>query len=143
MLQDRIQLALSLLKPFNQLRSYKQSMITSLKNQFPYEDKLTEDLEHLGLLKLAEYLVWIPLESFTDLRPLGKGGFATVWLGNIKPFKNKGNLQDEPFALKEVGISMLQEVSRVRVPSAHDISVGAIYSATIIVANRSCSFRPT
>lgn len=78
MAQTRVQQALSLLKPFDQLDYHEQRRINHLKSQFPYDDQLTTHLEHLHLLKLLPYLVWVPYENFRDVQQLAKSGFANV-----------------------------------------------------------------
>ncbi|RUS31476.1 hypothetical protein BC938DRAFT_477740 [Jimgerdemannia flammicorona] len=54
------------------------------KMNFPYYDELPRHLEYLNLQELSRCMTWIPFERFTNVRRLGRGGFATVHRGTIK-----------------------------------------------------------
>ncbi|RUP47419.1 kinase-like domain-containing protein, partial [Jimgerdemannia flammicorona] len=91
-----------------------------------HEDTLRFHLAKLGLLDLADYLVWIPYESFNDVQVLGKGGFSTVYKAWLDSVDSRGFAVLEKadigwkvgfdgemkahFALKEVNLKLIQEV---------------------------------
>ena len=78
MFQNRLQQALSILPPFDQLDRDLQKYISHLKTQFPYDNELSECLTRLGhgLEVLSPYIVWFPYENFVNMVKIGQGGFA-------------------------------------------------------------------
>src|SRR5579862_6956254 len=97
MSQARIQRAVSLLSPFDQLPGRQQGRITLLKDQFPHDDELTNHLNDLHLSVLIQYLVWVPFDNFFEVTRLASGGFSTVWKGTVETKTGK-----KVFALKEI-----------------------------------------
>ncbi|RUP45214.1 hypothetical protein BC936DRAFT_148476 [Jimgerdemannia flammicorona] len=104
MSQARIQHAVSLLTPFDQLPGRQQGRIGLFKDQFPHDDELTNHLTDMHLPVLVQYLVWIPFDNFAEVTRLGNESFSTVW---------KGTVETNVFALKEIDTSMFQEVDYI------------------------------
>ncbi|RUS30509.1 kinase-like domain-containing protein [Jimgerdemannia flammicorona] len=105
---SRIDKALLLLPPFDQLLGSTRDRISRLKHRYPCDDELITHLMHMDprLVALVPYLVWIPYEQFFDVQKVGQGGFATVWKARFKA--NQGF--DVILALKEIDVSFQQEI---------------------------------
>ncbi|RUP48180.1 hypothetical protein BC936DRAFT_144862 [Jimgerdemannia flammicorona] len=106
---SRIDKALLLLPPFDQLLGSTRDRISRLKHRYPCDDELITHLMHMDprLVALVPYLVWIPYEQFFDVQKVGQGGFATVWKARFKA--NQGF--DVILALKEIDVSFQQEMN--------------------------------
>ncbi|RUP49610.1 hypothetical protein BC936DRAFT_142059 [Jimgerdemannia flammicorona] len=98
--------------PFDKLRDDEKEYILKLKRDLPFDDELAQHLAELGLSALLPYLVWIPFSMFIGgIRKLGQGGFATVYKGTLRYTDgDSGKVVKQDFALKEVDVSMLQEI---------------------------------
>lgn len=124
---SRLQHILTLFKPFHELQDWHQKSIKRNKLKFPDPDDKTlkAHLTKLGVPQLADYLCWIPYCQFTEVKELGRGGFARVYKGTIELLDPPGfpwvDLDDltrinhlqgtTHYALKEIGLSMIPEVS--------------------------------
>lgn len=135
---DRLQSVLSRLMPVRDLPLNKRCEILANKMNYPDpgDEIIRKHLITLGAPQLVEYLVWIPYKRFTNIRMLGRGGFATVWRGTVRALDERGIILPEyradimtdgnprvrygegvrpnvaqDLALKELSRSMIPEVS--------------------------------
>ncbi|RUS33464.1 kinase-like domain-containing protein [Jimgerdemannia flammicorona] len=97
----------SLLTPFDRLDRTLKFGIARRKLVFPFDEYLKMHLDSMSLSELANFLVWIPFESFTGVEKKGYSAFGTVWKAALRGHNGK---KDEIFALKEMDTSIFREV---------------------------------
>ncbi|RUP44828.1 hypothetical protein BC936DRAFT_148966 [Jimgerdemannia flammicorona] len=103
---------LSLLPPVNELSPSWRKYIKSIKSQFPFDDKLKQNLSEIGLSTLAPYLAWVPFELLSAVKEVAKGGYARVYRADVAVPKLLCGLMNRHkiIALKEIQLTMLREV---------------------------------
>ncbi|RUS27872.1 hypothetical protein BC938DRAFT_482621 [Jimgerdemannia flammicorona] len=107
MTNERLQRLLAKLKPFDELHDEHITEMKNWKAAFPNDETLLTHLEKLSVPELVDRLVWIPPSHYTDLEPLGQGGFATVYKAKLVAKNIEVAMKElDPLRISEVCIDL-------------------------------------